>query len=238
MLNIKSFINPILIYIKKNTFVKKYYNFTYKTQKYSPQIMLEIIEKVLKSGISWRDINIFYGNFKNYPKWNTVFKFYKKLIERKIIFNTYKEMLKTYFVRGKNKKLSYRYTDTSFIYSRNGGECVKFNKFFGRKKCCKLSLITDVNGIPYNIGIYEGNIHDSLIFIDQLKSKNIVDIDTNNYKGKGKYKEYFLADSGYDTNEIKLELEKLGLIPLIPQNKRNIKNPNKIKKFTEKEPHL
>ena len=47
--------------------------------------MLEIIEKVLKSGISWRDINIFYGNFKNYPKWNTVFKFYKKLIERKII---------------------------------------------------------------------------------------------------------------------------------------------------------
>ena len=43
----------------------------------------------------------------------------------------------------------------------------------------------------------------------QLKSKNIVDI---------------------DTNEIKLELEKLGLIP---QNKRNIKNPNKIKKFTE-----
>ena len=52
----------------------------------------------------------------------------------------------------------------------------------------------------------------------QLKSKNIVDIDTNNYKGK--YKEYFLADSGYDTNEIKLELEKLGLIPLIPQNKK------------------
>ena len=50
MLNIKSFINPILIYIKKNTFVKKYYNFTYKTQKYSPRIMLEIIEKVLKSG--------------------------------------------------------------------------------------------------------------------------------------------------------------------------------------------
>jgi len=121
----------------------------------------------------------------------------------------------------------YRYTYTSFIYSRNGGECVKFNK------CCKLSLITDINGIPFNIGIYGGNIHDSTIFIDQLKSKNIVDIDTNNY-----FKEYFLADSGYDTNEIKLELENLGRIPLIPQNNRNIKKPIKIKKFTEKEPHL
>ena len=65
-------------------------------------------------------------------------------------------MLKKYFIRGKNKKLSYRYTDTSFIYSRNREECVKFNK---------LSLITDVNGIPYNIGIYEGNIHDSTIFV-------------------------------------------------------------------------
>jgi transposase len=96
-----------------------------------------------------------------------------------------------------------------------------------------LSLITDINGIPFNIGIYGGNIHDSTIFIDQLKSKNIVDIDTNNY-----FKEYFLADSGYDTNEIKLELENLGRIPLIPQNNRNIKKPIKIKKFTEKEPHL
>ena len=64
--------------------------------------MLEIIEKVYKiwhlvEGV--RDINIFYGNFKNYPKWNTVFPCmcYKKLIERKI-------WLQKYFIRGKNKK--------------------------------------------------------------------------------------------------------------------------------------
>ena len=100
MLNIKSFINPILIYIKNNTFVKKYYNFTYKTPKYSPEILLGIIEKVLKTGISWREINTFYEDHNNYPKWNTVFPCmcYKKLIERKIIFNTYKEMLQKYFI--------------------------------------------------------------------------------------------------------------------------------------------
>ena len=74
--------------------------------------MLGIIEKVLKNGeSSWyeegREINIFYGSVNNYPKWNTVYKFYKKLIERKIIFNTYKEMLQKYFIRDKNKKLSY-----------------------------------------------------------------------------------------------------------------------------------
>ena len=68
-------------------------------------------------------------------------------------------MLKKYFLKGKNDKLSYRYTDTSFINSINGGENVKHNKFFGRKKCCKLSLITDKYGIPFNISIYNGNIH-------------------------------------------------------------------------------
>jgi transposase len=111
-------------------------------------------------------------------------------------------MLQKYYIRGKNKKLSYRYTDTSFIYSRNGGECVKYNKFFGRKKCCKLSLITDINGIPFNIGIYGGNIHDSTILLDQLKSENIVNVNSIDCKGIIGDK-YFLADSGYDTIEIK-----------------------------------
>ena len=47
--------------------------------------MLGIIEKVLKNGeSSWyeegSEINIFYGSVNNYPKWNTVYKFYKKII--------------------------------------------------------------------------------------------------------------------------------------------------------------
>jgi hypothetical protein len=139
MISIYKFINPILSYIKKNTLIYKYYNKSKKIQKYSA----ELIAKVLYTGISWRTLDTLYAEIENYPKWNTVYKFYVQLINRKIIFNTYAEMLKKYFTKGKNNKLSYRYTDTSFINSRNGGESVKHNKFFGRKKCCKLSLITD-----------------------------------------------------------------------------------------------
>ena len=139
-------------------------------------------------------------------------------------------MLKKYFVKGKNNKLNYRYTDTSFIYSRNGGESVKYNKFFGRKKCCKLSLITDKYGVPFNISIYNGNINDSAILLDQLNSKNIIDIEENNGK-----KNYFFADSGYDSSKIRSKLKELNLIPIIPTNKRNTKDINKIIKLTKEE---
>lgn len=142
-------------------------------------------------------------------------------------------MLKKYFTKGKNNKLRYRYTDTSFINSRNGGESVKHNKFFGRKKCCKLSLITDKYGIPFNISLYNGNIHDSTILLDQLNSENIINIQKNN-----KNENYFFADSGYDSIQIREKLKKLKLIPIIPTNKRNTKDIHLINrlKLTKTEP--
>jgi hypothetical protein len=169
-----------------------------KIQKYPAELMLKLIAQVLETGISWRSFDTFYSKNEEKPKWITVYKFYNKLINRKIILNTYAQMLKKYFVKGKNNKLNYRYTDTSFIYSRNGGESVKYNKFFGRKKCCKVSLITDKYGVPFNISIYNGNINDSAILLDQLNLKNIIDIGKNNGK-----KNYFFADSGYDSSKIK-----------------------------------
>jgi len=230
MKNIYKFIDPILSYIKNNTSICKYYNKSKKIQKYPAELMLKLIAQVLETGISWRSLDTFYSKNKEKPKWITVYKFYNQLITRKIILNTYAQMLKKYFVKGKNNKLNYRYTDTSFIYSRNGGESVKYNKFFGRKKCCKLSLITDKYGVPFNISIYNGNINDSAILLDQLNSKNIIDIEENNGK-----KNYFFADSGYDSSKIRSKLKELNLIPIIPTNKRNTKDINKIIKLTKEE---
>jgi len=230
MKNIYKFIDPILSYIKNNTSICKYYNKSKKIQKYPAELMLKLIAQVLETGISWRSLDTFYSKNKEKPKWITVYKFYNQLITRKIILNTYAQMLKKYFVKGKNNKLNYRYTDTSFIYSRNGGESVKYNKFFGRKKCCKVSLITDKYGVPFNISIYNGNINDSAILLDQLNSKNIIDIEENNGK-----KNYFFADSGYDSSKIRSKLKELNLIPIIPTNKRNTKDINKIIKLTKEE---
>ncbi len=51
-------------------------------------------------------MDTFYSKNKEKPKWITVYKFYNQLINRKIILNTYAQMLKKYFVKGKNNKLN------------------------------------------------------------------------------------------------------------------------------------
>ena len=45
------------------------------------------------------------------------------------------------------------------------------------------------------------------------------------------YNNYFLADPGYDTKLIRNQLKEIKYNPLIAQNKRNIKDPDKIIKF-------
>ena len=89
--------------------------------------------------------------------------------------------------------------------------------------------------IPFNISLYNGNIHDSIILLDQLNSKNIINIQENNEK-----KNYFFADGGYDSTKIREKLKKLKLIPIIPTNKRNTKDIHLINevKLTKTEPQL
>jgi transposase len=46
---------------------------------------------------------------------------------------------------------------------------------------------------------------------------------------------YFLADPGYDSKLIRSELKDFNYKSLIVQNKRNIKNPDKLIRFNNKE---
>ena len=81
--NIYKFIKPILSYIKK---IHQYANKSKKIQKYPAEFCTSIKYRFLIAGG-----NTFYAKIENYPKWNTVFPCmcYIKLINRKIIFNTY-----------------------------------------------------------------------------------------------------------------------------------------------------
>ena len=45
---------------------------------------------VLKEGLGWRSITTFYGDYEIFPKWQTVYVFYKKLINKMIILSAYK----------------------------------------------------------------------------------------------------------------------------------------------------
>ena len=46
---------------------------------------------------------------------------------------------------------------------------------------------------------------------------------------------YFLADPGYDSKQIRSELNNMNYKPLIIQNKQNIKDPAKLNSLNNKE---
>jgi hypothetical protein len=68
--------------------------------------------------------------------------------------------------------------------------------------------------------------------MQQINTQNIVDIDTNNNYT------YFMADSGYDTKEMRDVLSSLNFTPLIPFNKRNTKDTQKINTLLKKDRNL
>ena len=108
------------------------------------------------------------------------------------------------------------------------------NSFYKGKNACKLSLIVDSNGIAYSSIIKNAALSDSTILhtnIDNL----LIDPETKKYENCNRHKQNMYADSGYDTKAIRNRLTELGYLSLIPQNKRNIKDPKKIIKFTDEE---
>ena len=100
-----------------------------------------------------------------------------------------------------------------------------------KHKLSKLSIISDLNGIPLNVNLFSGNTYDSKILVKQLNDTNLIDSSLSN-----KNNDIFLADSAYDSKKIKelLKAKKYKKV-LIPQNKRNIKNPKLLTKMSKRD---
>lgn len=94
----------------------------------------------------------------------------------------------------------------------------------------KLSLITNEKGIPLNIDLFKGNLNDINIFNTQLNELNFKLID--------KKSTIFMADAGYDSIKLRSKLNNIFYKLIIPFNKRNTKDKNKIKTLTNDEKKL
>ena len=91
------------------------------------------------------------------------------------------------------------------------------------KNCNKVSIITDNKFIPIDIQIFKRNFNDSNILQQQF-----INIDTNMNNTK-----YFICDKGYCSSKIRNILTNKNIVPIIPYNKRNTKDKNKIIKLTK-----
>ena len=190
MVNIKEYIiNTINSKQYKNIFYNKTSN-----RKYDIDLLLDSIIYILKNGISYRAfINMIsiINNTNNdikFPYYTTIYKFYNKLIKYNIINITYTKLVNKYINKNKCNKFI---MDSTFITNKLGIDYIGFNKLIPKHSTSKISLITDIKGIPININLSKGNINDAKIILHQLDNlQNNVNIKNNN--------NIFIGDAAYD----------------------------------------
>jgi len=215
-------IKAIKLNIYSNKNVCKYFNFTYKSQKHKIECILKEIIKIIKYAMPWRLI-------ESIP-YTTVYSSYKRLLHFNILKNTYIDLLRLYLKKKPNKKLKIQYTDTTCISNKYGSELVKYNGY-KKKKCTKISFISDSQGVVINASIHNGNQCDSKILSSHFHNM-LIDNNLNN-----KNKVFMLADGIYYVNQIKDLLSNNKYVYIIPPNIKNTKY-KKVKKLTKGEKQI
>jgi hypothetical protein len=208
-------IDNIKKYIYNNDTIKN--KFTHFNQKYSIDDLLKPILIILKQGISYRDIQIYTP-----INWNTIYKFYIKLIKYQIIENTFKLCVNRYLTEIE-KPSKVLFTDSSLVINKLGIDQIGYNPQLKKHKTTKFSVITDNFGVPISIDTFNGSCHDALIISKQLNNihKDFPKLFTND--------KILIGDAAYDSNNLKNLAVNLNLgFVLAPTNIRNTKNITKI----------
>ena len=211
-------IKNIIKYI--NSDIKLKLSFNHPNRKYKLDILLKYTIDILHTGLSFRRIQEI---SRNKIHWNTIYKFFIKLQKTNIISLTYRDTVKKYTNKYLNKSENIFITDTSLIINKLGIDCIGYNPQMPKHKTSKISIISDINGIPLEANIYNGSTYDSKILDIQLDEfiKNNTNLLTND--------NLLLGDAGYDSNKLRNKIinNNIGIL-LTARNKRNIKNKNKL----------
>jgi hypothetical protein len=248
------FYNDLIDYIMNEPVLSQTYNFTHKFQEYCIEDIIPALFHILRTGEQWdtfkqnidilkrqKIINNVSDKYipKNYtPKkvilGKSLHYHFQKLCKHNIFEKFYIHILNKYMSNNKYDNLKYNNTDTSFVSNKLGCNNIGINKFYKSKYGNKVSIISDSNNIPISITVHDGNDANNKIF---MKTLNSIYISTNTEKLKksNRYKQYMFADKGYDTDEIRTELNNRGYTPIIDYNARNTKDETKLKKLTAKE---
>jgi hypothetical protein len=175
---------------------------------------------------------------KNYTSWNSYNGFVNKdtlrikfneWVKLGVFEHAYKNSLKKYIkTTKKTEELKYQSIDSTFVEDINGSKYTTFSGIYKRRKGAsskgiKITSIVTTNGIPISITINQAHQYDSPLLPNAV-DKRVIDCDTKKYNKHNRYKQYLLADSGYDSKKNHKKLINEGYIPIIKQNKRNIKN--------------
>ena len=207
--------NMIEEYIISVPFLKS--KFTHHNIKYSIGKLIDNIIIILKTGISYR-------NIQKYTKihWNTIYKFKLKLVKYNIFEKLFNKTINTYITEMGNTSKLY-YTDTTFICNKLGEDLASYNPQVKKHKTSKISIISDDFNIPISIKFDTGATHDVTILKEQLldfhKNHPLLCNQTNT----------IIADGAYDSKPLHTLIKELNFKNMITnKNIRNLKDISKL----------
>lgn len=156
------------------------------------------------------------GNL-NLPSRSQLNRFVIKLAKYKIL----KQMHKQYIKLHPELLTEINSIDSSFIPNENVNKTSNFigiNSHYHNKFGCKITVIANDSGFPLIVRIDSGNVNDAKIGTIFINSITDIEMDLLG--------NIMLADSGYDSNDFKNELNDKNCSYIIPKNKRNSLDQN------------
>ncbi|EBL5661090.1 IS5 family transposase [Salmonella enterica subsp. enterica serovar Enteritidis] len=165
--------------------------------------VMEAILWKLRTGAPWRDIPIELGSWKTaYNRFN---RWSKKGLLAEFFFDLRKEIDKEWV-----------FIDGSYVrcHQHASGARRGFDRAIGQSRggnTTKIHLCVDSHGNPLDFKVTGGNVHDSQVANDLIEVIQEA--------------QYFIADKGYDSQEIRDKAIEHGMKAIIPKRK-NAKQPN------------
>ena len=187
--------------------IKHFYTNTFPNSKYTISDIIDGILYVLKTGIAWRD-------YISFIHWQSLYFHFSRFVKFNIFKKMYLKLRAKYF---KNNTTDIQIIDSTFIMNKYGKNKIKRNKYFKNKNCNKISIVTDVNGIPLSAIVNTGNVHD-LTFIN--KHINDMYIFNSRFNKAGIV---MLADKSYESFKTRQHISNYNYTLMIPK-KANAKN--------------
>jgi len=165
--------------------------------------VMEAILWKLRTGAPWRDIPIELGSWKTaYNRFN---RWSKKGLWQNFFFDLRKEIDKEWvFIDGSYVRCHQHASGARRVFDRAIGQSRGGNT-------TKIHLCVDSHGNPLDFKVTGGNVHDSQVANDLIEVIQEA--------------QYFIADKGYDSQEIRDKAIEHGMKAIIPKRK-NAKQPN------------
>ena len=174
----------------------------------SNEYVLSFCFKVLRSGMQWSELTVVNGSSK------TVYNRFRIWTKLDIFKDAYEIILKKYIsVFNFNDTFKYFATDTTFIKSIGGHDCIGKNPTDRGRNATKISILTDNFGVPWSISFFKANQNDCTVIPDTI----------NALAHPIKQGLPIYADKGYDSKHCRQQLYDIGLNPIIA--KRNTVSP-------------